>query len=137
MGSGNSTTETGAQPTATNTGLSNAFMSNQPLQQTYAPMPLPSAPSSSFSQLSGAGSLPGLTGSLIGNGGAGMPALPQPSGPMPLPPPPRQIAPMPSQAARNTYQPENFRVSTMKDTIYDQKGNVKPQYLFNRLHSSR
>lgn len=79
MSSGNTVQQGSGEPAATNTGLSNAFLSNQAMPQTYRPAP------STFAQLSGTGSLPGLTGSLIGNNS--MPALPRPTGPMPLPPP--------------------------------------------------
>lgn len=83
----------GEQPAATNTGLANAFMNNGP-SQVYNPAPA-SAPS--FASLSGPGSLPGLTGSLIGSNA--MPPLPRPSGPMPLPQPVAPVAAAPIKAA--------------------------------------
>jgi len=83
---GSSSTQPGMDTAATNTGVANMFMNNQPLAQTYQPMPMPSAPGSSYASLSAPGSLPGLTGSLIGSGS--MPPLPKPSGPMPIPAPP-------------------------------------------------
>ncbi len=118
MGSGNSIPGSGQQPTATNSQLSNAFLSNQPIGQTYQPMGMPSAPSSSFAQLNAQGSLPGLTGSLIGNNG--MPPLPQPSGPMPVPQPPVSAAPAQRLARGQYYAPSSLQ--SVYDKMYESVG---------------
>lgn len=84
MGSGTSTPNYGTQPTAATspTSVANAFLGNRALSSGAS---VPTSNGSAFSQLAATGSLPGLTGSLIGNGS--MPALPKPSGPMPIPVP--------------------------------------------------
>lgn len=90
MGAGTSTTNLGTQPTAATqpTSVANSFLNNSAISNGAS---VPSSTGSAFSQLASAGSLPGLTGSLIGN-----------SGMMPMPPawkPQSYVPPVPVASA--------------------------------------
>lgn len=104
MGSGSGATNYGTQPTSATqpTSVANSFLGNRALSNGAA---IPTSPGSSFAQLSAQGSLPGLTGSLIGNNG--MPQLPKAWTPTPYVPP---VAP--ASAANNATPPNLYYSGT-------------------------
>lgn len=133
MGSG-TTAQPGMDQSVTNTGLSNAFLSNQPIPQTYTPMPMPTNTGTSYANLAAPGSLPGLTGSLIGSGGigtTGMPALPKPSGPMPIPAPVAPVNNNPAQALQRGQFAAPAAAQSVYDKMYQSVGAANPQLVKN------
>lgn len=100
MGSGSGTTQYGTQPTAATqpTSVANSFLGNRALSTTST---LPTSSGSSFAQLSAQGSLPGLTGSLIGN--SGMQPLPKAWTPTPYVEPVAPVAAAAKPANPNLY----------------------------------
>lgn len=128
MGSG-TTAQPGMDQSVTNTGLSNAFLGNQPIPQTYQPQPM------SYANMAAPGSLPGLTGSLIGS--SGMPALPKPTGPMPIPVPASSGAAPAQQLSRGQMLAPQAAQDAYKRMYESATGKQDFQPVIWRSHSGR